>query len=187
MSVGTALMFAIGGVPFVFLVPLLFICCTQKVIVATIMGAIYGVVSLIYAYILVSVVAVAFIQYPLIAIVPRIFVGLFASLSYKLASKLIKSNSKFLKLLPYAIATIVGISTNTFLVIGSLVAFAPSVALGDVTILLAVPSMLVSYIIELVAMTIIVPPLCVAVSKALKLEKTIIIKDTKTKNQIEEN
>lgn len=169
MAVSTALMFALGAVPLIFLLPLLFVACTQKVWVSVVMGLIYGCVSLIYAFIMTTIIALAFISLPLIAIIPRIFVGLFACLAFKLTRKLIPNKGKISASVPYVVCAIVGVLTNTGLVVSALIIFAPTVALGEMTILLYVPTMLLGCIGEFIAMIFVMPAVGLTVSKALKM------------------
>jgi len=122
LAVSLALMFALTPIPFVslFLVPLLFLGCTQKWYIATIGGLMFGLVSLMYSFVVpVGIVAYAFMAAPWIPIVPRIFVGLVTAFAFSGFRRLFKGKGKMSRILPYNLAATIGTLTNTVLVVGS--------------------------------------------------------------------
>lgn len=163
----TALTAVTGALPFVFLVPLLFACVTQNVKISAYMGLVFGVVSFLYSLLGGSVVAAAFVQAPWIAIVPRIAVGFIAHGTFVLCRRLIKEKGKVTRVLPYSIAAAVGSLANTVLVVTLLLIFMRDTALGDMTVYLYLPTMLINGAIELVVCVSLVPTLALSVGKAL--------------------
>ncbi len=166
-AVLTALTAVMGAIPFVFLVPLLFACVTQNVKISAFAGLVFGVVSFVYSLMGGTVVAAAFVQAPWIAIVPRIAVGFIAHGTYVLCKKPIKENGKISRVLPYSISAAVGSLSNTGLVVALLTIFMRDTALGDVTVYLYLPTMLINGAIECVLCVAIVPALALSVGKAL--------------------
>jgi len=173
LATALALMFALTPIPFVslFLVPVLFIGCTQKWYMGAIAGLIFGLVSLMYAFIMpVTPVAIAFQHAPWIPIVPRIFVGLFTSLSFWGFRKIFKSTSRFSRMLPYNLATTIGTLTNTVLVLTSLILLELYTPLfPDGLIIPALGTIYISIAIELVVANIIAAPLSAVVGRALRI------------------
>ena len=177
LAVALALMFALTPIPFVslFLVPVLFIGLTHKWHLGAITGLMFGLVSLMYAFVMpTGIVAFGFQAAPWIAIVPRIFVGLFTALSFNLFRRLIKPKGKVSKILPYNLAATVGTITNTILVIGMFFAmtaidseFPRQYPYSFTVLFLGTVSLFVA--IELVVANIIAAPVSFAVAKALKL------------------
>lgn len=169
-AITLALVVVLGAIPFVFLVPLLFTCVTSKWKMTIVTSLFFGVVSLIYSFMGSTIVSLAFVSAPYIAIVPRIIVGIVAHGSYVLSCKIIKKNSKLFKILPISIATTLGCVTNTGLVVLGLWLFAPNIALGNMTILLYIPTMLLFGLIELIVCNIVVPPIALTIKKMGILE-----------------
>ena len=166
-AVLVALTAALGAIPFVFLIPLLFACVTQNVKISAFMGLVFGVVSFLYSLMGGSVVAAAFVQAPWIAIVPRIAVGFIAHGTYVLCKKLIKDKGKVSRVLPYSISAGVGSLSNTVLVVALLMIFMRDTTLGDITVYLYLPTMLINGAIEFVVCVALVPTLALSVGKAL--------------------
>ena len=168
LAAALALMFALTPIPFVslFLVPVLFIGTTQKWHLASISGLMFGLVSLMYAFIgpgAGTPVAIVFTQNPWIPIVPRIVVGLFTALSFKGFRKLIPAKGKVSRMLPYSLAASIGTLTNTAIVLPLLVVF------GGELIVAALVQIFIFAAIELAVANIIAAPLSSTVAKALKI------------------
>jgi len=177
LAVALALMFALTPIPFasLFLVPVLFIGLTHKWHLGAITGLMFGLVSLMYAFIMpVSIVAVAFQSAPWIAIVPRILVGLFTSLTFRGFRKIIKPKNKATKILPYNLAATVGTLTNTILVVGLfylMAFFVPTFPTGyDGNFDIAFLGMIaIMASVELLVANIIAAPVSYSVAKAMKI------------------
>lgn len=168
-AITLTLIIVLGALPFVFLVPVLYTACSRKWGMSIIASTFYGVVSLCYAFMGSSFVSLAFIQAPYIAIVPRIFVGIIAHGSFVLSQKFFKGESRLQKILPISIATSLGSIANTALVILGMIIFLPEATFGGITLFVYIPTMLIFGVIELIVTNIIVPPLVIAVNKAVKI------------------
>lgn len=170
-AVTLALTIILGLFPFVFLVPLLFTCVTRDWKMSLLAALFFGVVSYLYSFMGNSIVAVAFLENPWIPIVPRLAVGLIAHGSYVLMRKVNLGKGKLNQVLPVSVAASVGSIANTALIITCLVLFAPNATFGTITMPLYVSTMLISGVVELVAVNVVIPPLAIIVGKALKLEQ----------------
>lgn len=184
LAVALALMFALTPIPFasLFLVPVLFIGLTHKWHLGAITGLMFGLVSLMYAFVMPgTIVAIAFQRAPWIAIVPRIFVGLFTSLSFKGFRALLnkvkpkgKVGQNAVKILPYNLAATVGTLTNTILVVGLfylMAFFNPTFPTGydgnfDIAFLIMIAIMAS---IEIVVANAIAAPVSFSVAKAMRI------------------
>lgn len=166
-AITLALMIVFGMLPYVFLLPLLFMCVTADWKASAICGLMFGVISLCYSFAGGSLVAVAFIEAPWIPIVPRIVVGIGAHFAYVGASKLFRGGGKFKQSLPYAIAGAAGSLLNTGLIVTCLVLFTPDVALEGVVMYAYAPYLLISGAIELAVNVLVLPPVAMTVEKAI--------------------
>lgn len=164
-AVFVALTAVFGAMPYVFLLPVLLAAVTTDFKTATIVSVFFGVISLLYSLMGGSVVAVAFVANPWIPIVGRILVGPAARGVYVLMRKAIKSEGKAKTVVPAALGAAAGSLTNTAIVVTLLAIFAPNAGLEEVTVLVYVPTMLISGVIELVASILLVPPIALALSK----------------------
>lgn len=162
-----ALMAVMGALPYVFLLPLLFVCVWSNWKMSLAASLMFGVVSLCYAFMGSSIVSVAFVSAPWIPIVPRLFVGLGAHFAYKGADKLIRGGGKLRQSLPYAVAGAAGSLLNTGLIIACLVLFTPDVVAGGTVMYVYAPYLLISGAIELAVNALLLPPIAVTVKKAL--------------------
>lgn len=178
-AVTFALMIVFGMLPYVFLLPLLFVCVTSDWKVSTVSGLAFGVISLCYSFAGGSIVAVAFMQAPWIPIVPRVLVGVGTHFVYLGLSKVFREDSKFKRSLPYAIAGAVGSLLNTGLVIGCLVLFTPNATFGDTVMYVYAPYLLISGAIELAVNTLLLPPIAMTVKLALKRSGSTILESKK--------
>ncbi|MDR2201987.1 MAG: hypothetical protein LBP26_04405 [Clostridiales bacterium] len=162
-----ALTVVLGALPFVFLLPLLFTAVTEDMKKSLAAGLFFGIVSLAYSVMGGSIVAAAFLAAPYIAIIPRIFVGFAARGVFVLARRLLSSKRRFVRSLPYALSAAAGSLANTVTVVSLLVIFMRGTVYEGVTMLGAVPLMLISGAIELVIAAAVIPPLAAAVKRAL--------------------
>ncbi len=169
-AVTLALTIVLGFVPFVFLLPVLFTCATRDFKMSVFTALLFGVVSYLYAFMGVTPVAVAFVTYPYIPIVPRVIVGVLAHLAYVVSRKLIKGNSKLSKIVPLVITALVGSLANTGLVTACLMLFAKTAYYGSVTVPMYLTTMLINGAIELAVTCVILPPLTITVGGALGLK-----------------
>lgn len=169
-----ALMILLTPLPYVFFVPLLTVCCVKDFKTSVIAGLIFGTVSLGYAFMGATPVSYAFMQAPWIPIVARVVTAALTSLIYKLINKLIKKEGRFKIIFSAALTSVFGSLLNTLTVGGSILLFAPTVAGadGDIIMSAVLPALLaVSAPIESVINALIVPLICLALSKVLKPEK----------------
>ncbi len=165
-AITLALTAVLAPLPFVFMLPLLFTCCTRGMKMSLFMGLAFGVVSFLYAFAGSTPVALAFIKAPYIAIIPRILVAFFACGAFKISKKLIKGNSKTALVAPYVISAAVGTLSNTVLVVSSMLALSTTV-LADISVWAYVTVMITSGLIELAVSVILAPAVSISVEKAL--------------------
>lgn len=170
MAVLIALMIALIKVPFVFFIPLLFTCVTLSLSLTIIMSIIFGCISLGFAFMGGSVVAVAFMQAPWIPIIARLLTALgtyFIFNGVNLAIKNSKTfkNKKGANALPYYVAATSGSLLNTFLVVGSILLFAKNATFNEASMYSILPVIALYAVGELIANNLIVPPLGITFSK----------------------
>ncbi|MCL2062474.1 MAG: hypothetical protein FWH03_07645 [Firmicutes bacterium] len=169
-AVAVALMFALAWMPVAaFLIPVLFVACSYRYKHGLIVGVFAGCVCLMYSMLLGGHSLEIFAVLSAIMILPRILVGLFASLAFWGAKKLFKGSGRVSRVLPYNIAATVGVLTNSVLVITALVLFLPSFPIGETTAIAAVPLLIGMGAAELVAVNLLIPTLCLTAGKALKI------------------
>lgn len=164
-AVLVALTILFGAIPYAFLIPVLLAAVTTDFKTSLVLSSCFGVISLIYALMGGSVVALAFVANPWIPIVGRLLVGPAARGAYMLADRAIKKEGKFKSVFPRSIGAAVGSIVNMAIVVSLLVLFAPNVGLEDVTVIVYVPVMLISGAIELAINVLCVPTIALAVDK----------------------
>lgn len=164
-AVFVALTIVFGAIPYVFLLPVLVSAVTTDFKTTATVSVFFGVISLLYSLMGGSVVAVAFVANPWIPIVGRIFIGPAARGVWVLTGKLFKEDGRAKKIVPAIFGAATGSLLNTALIVGLLVLFAPNAGLEEVTVLIYVPTMLISGAIELAVSVIAVPPIAYALSK----------------------
>ncbi len=163
-----------GFLPYVFFLPVAVAAATLSVGMVAFVGLAFGCISLAYSFIMpASLVSMAFVEAPYIAILPRILAALGAALMFRLLTKLVKPTSRPKRFAVASAAGATGSLLNTALVVGLLVLVLPSLELGGVTMVAYVPMMLISGAIECVCMAVLAPPI------ALTLEKTVLKKNHK--------
>lgn len=165
-AIFTALIAVFGLFPFVFLLPLLVASVITDFRTSIFLSIAFGVISLLYAFMYTTPVALAFVAFPFIPILGRIPIGAAARGIFLLARSAIKKDGKLKKILPPTLAAATGSIANTACVVTLLVIFAGNTPLGGVTMLAFVPAMLVSGIIELIVSVIAVPSIYMAIKSA---------------------
>ena len=157
-----------GFLPYVFFLPVVVAATTLSIGIAAFVGLAFGLVSITYSFIMPSsIVAASFIQAPYIAILPRVAAAVCCFLFYKLLTSLCKPQKKAARFACVSAAAAVGSLLNTAFVVGLLVLILPNNAAGDTTVLLAVPTMLISGAIECVCMAVIAPPITLTLDKVV--------------------
>ncbi len=130
------------------------------------LGAFWGITCVIKAFLEPVLGNIPF-QNPMVSVVPRIFVGLITAL---VVGALLKT--KLPKVVSLIIGAVAGTLTNTVLVITALNIFGgfETLALGISTTLTAIVSTLIGVngIIEIAVAVILIPPLYMAIEKAVK-------------------
>ena len=164
-AVFLALTAVFGALPYVFLLPVLIASVTTDFKTSLIVSVFFGVISLLYALMSGSLVAVAFVAQPWIPIAARIFVGPAARGAYLLTNKIVRKEGRLKKILPVCIGGAVGSLVNTALVVCLLVLTSGSVEVGGVTVIAYVSVMLISGAIELAVNTIVLPPLALTLGR----------------------
>ncbi|MBD5132033.1 MAG: hypothetical protein HDT28_05525 [Clostridiales bacterium] len=164
----TALCAVTGIIPYVFFLPVMVAATTLSVGMAAFVGLAFGAISIAYSFIMpTTLVAAAFIQAPYIAIVPRILAALGAFGIYKLLSHFFKPQKKPARVATVAGAAAVGSILNTALVVGMFMLVMPSFDFGGVTLIVAVPQLLISGAIECACMAILTPPVTLTLDKVV--------------------
>jgi len=172
-GIAVALMFTLAWMPVAaFLIPVIFVACNYKWKHGLIVGIFAGGVTLMFAFIggaasgnpphLVAALVIIFV-------VPRILVGLFASLGFWGSKKLINGKSRVSRLLPYNIGASVGVITNTALVVTALILLFPDMVILGVTARDGWWVLALVGFAELIVINILMPVLCFTVAKALKI------------------
>ncbi|HEY8444082.1 MAG TPA: hypothetical protein VIL24_04730 [Clostridia bacterium] len=171
-SMFTAMLAGFLFLPYVFLIPLIIMVICMDFKASVYISAAFGIISILYAFFMpmfsASFVALAFRKYPLIAIIPRLFVGPAAYGAKILLKKLTKNSSNFFlrEVLPYSVVGAVATLTNTVLVVGSFAVFAMDFSALDVTMPLAIGEMIIAGSIELAIAVAITPAIILALKKA---------------------
>ncbi len=173
-AVAVALMFALAWMPVAaFLIPVLFVACNYKWRAGLIIGIFAGGVCLMYSFLIgagsTEAVPQTVAWLCAIMVVPRALTGVFASLAFTGAKKLIKNGGKVKSVLPYNLAASAGVVTNTVLVVTALALLVPDItffgaAAGDIWWVLVLVGLS-----ELIVVNLFVPVLCLTVGKALKI------------------
>lgn len=164
-----------GMIPYVFFLPVAVACATLSVGMAAFVGLAFGCISLVYSYTMpMSPVALAFVQAPYIAIVPRVLAALGAYGVFRLITKLAKPQKRGARFAAVSASSAMASLLNTALVVGMFLLIMPNDNLGGTTLLTYAPFMLGSGAIECVCMAILTPPI------VLILERTVLkIKERK--------
>lgn len=164
----TALCFVTGMLPYVFFLPVTVAATALSAGIAAFVGLAFGVVSIIYCFIMpTGFVAAAFIQAPYIAIVPRVLAALGAFGAYALIKKLAAPQKRSARFAAVSLASAIGSLLNTALVVVMFFLVLPDMAAGEVTLIAAVPTMLVSGAIECVCMAALTPPVTLTLDRAV--------------------
>lgn len=133
-------------------------------------GLFFGLISFAGAYLQPTLLSPAF-QNPLVSVLPRVFIGLSA---YGAAKGLTVLFKKLPASVAYAAGAAAGVMTNTFLVVGMILAFyfGRTYFLGDASVYIGWEWMTVllggNFLIEILVAVIAVPPVVLAIRKAKK-------------------
>ncbi|MCM1368607.1 MAG: hypothetical protein NC184_07350 [Roseburia sp.] len=162
-----------GLLPYVFFLPVMVAATTLSVGMAAFVGLAFGVISIAYSFLMpTSLVALAFIQAPYIALLPRIAAALGAFGAFAFIKRVCKPTKKAGRFAAVSVSAAIGSLLNTAIVVALFVLIMPHLELGGITMLAYVPSMLVSGTIECVCMAVITPPITLTLDRvALKRRK----------------
>ena len=164
-------MFVLAWLPVAaFMIPVIFIACTYRPKHGLIVGVFAGCVCLGFALFasasndnlgLVALMCAVWV-------IPRALAGWLSALAFKVAKK-IKTEGRFFRVLPYNAAASAGVITNTALIVACLALWFPDkmimgIEAGSGWWILALIGLG-----ELIVMNLIMPPLCLAVAKALRI------------------
>ncbi len=153
-----------GAIPYVFFLPVMVAATTLSVGMVAFVGLAFGCISVAYSFMMPSsFVALAFVEAPYIAIVPRILAALGAFGIYKLIVKLAKPKSRVGSAVSCAVAAATGSLFNTGLVVGSLILLKPELLLGGVTLI----ELFISGAIECACMALLTPPVSLTLDKVV--------------------
>lgn len=152
------------------LIPVFVGCQTQGLKVALILGLYAGLLSLIASY-TVSTSLLRFVfNNPLVSVIPRILVGLLTYISYTLMLKALKKfgNDKVKVLASSFVSSVIGILTNTVLVLGLMFALYNGTNYSGVTINAAFiwSIVLSNSVVELCVCSIVTPPIVYGLNRA---------------------
>jgi len=170
LAVFSALTAVFYPIPFAFAIPLLVASILFDFSIAIILSALMGCISLLFSLIGGTPLSAAFVQYPYVAIVPRLLIGPAVRGVFLLLQRLCRSGkNEFVRTtIPAAIAACIGSLVNTAGVLG----FFALVA-GDATVLgSAMPALLatwgVSGVIEAAICLVVCPVIVFACQKIIK-------------------
>ena len=167
-----------GFLPYVFFLPVVVAAATLTVGTVAFVGLAFGCISLAYSFIMPSsLVAMAFINAPYIAIIPRILAALGCFGFYKLLMRVFKPQKSGARFAVVSASAAVGSLLNTALVVGALVLILPNLEMGGITMIAYVPTMLISGAIECACMAALAP------SIVLTLEKTVFTRFKNSKRK----
>lgn len=171
----SALCAVTGLLPYVFFLPVCVAAATLSVGMAAFVGLAFGCISIAYSFVMpVSLVSLAFVQAPYIAIAPRIVAALGAFGAYKLMCKIARPKSGAGRFAAISVSSALGSLLNTATVVGLFALVTPNLELGGVTMLAYIPVMLISGAIECACMAALTPPV------ALTLRKTVLKRKEKS-------
>lgn len=157
-----------GLLPYVFFLPVTVAATTLSVGMTAFVGLVFGIISVAYSFLMpATLVASAFIQAPYIAIIPRVLAALGCVGVYRLLVRLIKPQKRGSAFACASIAAAIGSLLNTALVVGLLVLIMPDLEAGEATVILSVPTMLISGAIECAAMAALTPPISLTLDRVV--------------------
>lgn len=165
----SALCAVTGLLPYVFFLPVCVAAATLSVGMSAFVGLAFGAISIAYSFVMpTSLVSMAFVQAPYIAILPRIVAALGAFGAFRFVTKVVKPKTRVGKFAAVSVSSAIGSLLNTGTVVGLFALVTPDLELGGVTMLAYVPVMLISGAIECACMAALTPPV------VLTLEKTVL-------------
>ncbi|MFI3229504.1 MAG: ECF transporter S component [Bacillota bacterium] len=129
-------------------------------------GAIFGVISFVSAFVQPTILSLAFYN-PLVSIVPRILIGITVYFSALAIKKIVPKCPDIVR---YAVASAVGVLTNTTLVLGMILLFHfgtdfSGLVIGWEWIVATISG---NFIIEIIVCTIVTPSIVMALKKVVK-------------------
>lgn len=154
------------------LIPLLVGCQTQGFTVSFILGLYTGLLSLIASY-TVSTSLLRFVfNNPIVSVLPRILVGALTYISYKFTMSITRklSSDKLQIIISSAVSSVVGVLTNTTLVLGFMFAIYNGTNFSGLTINATLIWTIVTTnaIAELIVAVIVTPPVTYGIYRANK-------------------
>jgi len=162
-----ALIFITFWIPFMFLLPIVVaaVCFDWKM--SLFAGLAFGVVSMIMSFLFPGLVMAYFMRYPWLPILARLPLGLIAHFVYRFFKRVIPQKKLWQKVLPIAFAGLVGAVSNTVLVgLGLVFLPAPS-GYPDSGGAILTGILLFYGPIEWALMTVVLPPLALALKRAV--------------------
>lgn len=169
----SALCAVTGFLPGVFFLPVMVAATTLSIGMVAFVGLAFGCISLAYSYMMpTSVVAVAFIEAPYLAILPRILAAIATFAVFKLSQKLFKPKGRGGRFATVSLSAALGSLFNTAFVVSLMVLIVPNVGFGGETVMTYVPVMLINAAIECPCMAVLTPPISLTLDKVV-LHKTV--------------
>ena len=157
-----------GFLPYVFFLPVTVAAATLSVGMVAFVGLAFGCISLAYSFVMpMSLVSMAFVQAPYIAIIPRVIAALGCFFVHKLLVKVIPQSGRGGRVASVAVSAALGSLFNTALVVGMLVLIMPSLEMGGVTMIAYVPAMLISGAIECACMAALTPGVALTLDRVV--------------------
>lgn len=158
---------------FLMLLPVLVACQIEGLLTSLFGGAFLGIMSLISALVMPTPLSGLFYN-PLVSVFPRIMIALISWWSFKLISslmnKLAPGKPKLCFTISATLSAILGVVTNTGLVVAMVWAFFNGKVVGGMLIdgVFVTSLISINFVIELIACAIIVPPVVYALKRAFR-------------------
>lgn len=158
---------------FLMLLPVLVACQIEGLLTSLFAGAFLGIMSLISALVMPTPLSGLFYN-PLVSIFPRIMIALISWWSFKLISmlmnKLVPNKPKLSFTVSATLSAVLGVVTNTGLVVAMVWAFFNGKVVGGMLIdgVFVTSLISINFVIELIACAIIVPPVVYALKRAFR-------------------
>lgn len=170
----SALSCATYMIPFVFFIPVTVAATTLSFGLTAFVGLAFGAISVAYSFLFpTGLVAMAFVQAPYIAILPRVLAAVGAFGVYKLITRFLKPTKKPARFAAVSASAAVCSLLNTALVVGMMVLILPNLSDGSQTMLAYSVELVIRGAIEVVCMAALTPPI------TLTLEKVVLRRGAK--------
>ena len=145
----TALCAVSGALPYVFFLPVAVAATTLPFGMVAFVGLAFGCVSLAYSFVMpVSIVSTAFITAPYLARLPRIAAAVCCFGVFRLITRIAKPTGRAGRFAAASVSAALGSLFNTAFVVGLMALVVPELEFGGITVILYVPTMLISGAIE---------------------------------------